>query len=210
MFDGLCIRGFARDLENQEFHNRCIPGFPGFLGRNHARTPCTFCTFGDRRGKYAKSVRSSALGFLDGSLCIRGFAWEIEQTSDTKVARREIIGFPRIPREKVIFGPAALPFLDFRGNSGFPASRKGWVWPYSTIFLLFFLWKSRKVYGVLEFWLFQESRNPFVTDLTLQRYFFGFQERKSSLEFFKNIEKLEATRLWMACNTASATERSLW
>ena len=54
--------------------------------------------------------------------------------------------------------------------------------------------KSEKVHGILEFRTFEKSQNPFVTDLTLLRYFFTFHKVKSDFNFFKKVEKLGASR----------------
>ena len=95
--------------------------------------------------------------------------------------------FQEIPGlEKVGFGLTALLFVNFQ------------------------FWKFTKVHGVLEFRTFEEGRNPFVTDLALQRYFFQFQLLKSESSFSEKLLKLEASRGSEVWKTASATERSLW
>ena len=187
MFYGFYIRGFARNSGIHGNHDRCIPGFPGFLEEYLCQVSVHFLHFpsGPENVQKVHGGRppTSRAAVFVSEVCPR----KSRKTSDAKAALEEFLGIPRIPRESVIFGLAALPFLEIRDFEDFRGLEKAGFDLTALLFLKFQLWNFRKVHGVLEFRLFGESRNPFVMDLTLLRYFFRFSFLKIESEFLQNI-----------------------
>ena len=151
----LCIRGFARESRFLDLDGRCIPGFLGLLEEYLWSNSVHFLHISGNPGKKCKKCTEEGRRIPRRRSLYPRFAWDSGvKTSDTKAVFEEYRWFPRIPRESVVFGLAALPFLDFQEFPGFPGVRKGRIWSYCATFCKFCICKNAKSArstGILDF-----------------------------------------------------------